>query len=379
MSVWSKERAWAWYNARAWMRGCNFMSSDCANRIDQWQEYGFDEKLITVDRELELAAKTGFNSIRVIVEYIVWEKQHDGFMERLERYIATAAKHGISCMIVFGNDCMQPKAWTKPVVFGEQHYDWGYHGGRKQSQHGCLPDMGYHLLDEPELAERHYEWVREIITRYKDDERVCMWDLYNEPGNARREMVTERHLRKFFEIARGINPIQPLTACVWRCPTERGKEIPEIERIAADLSDIISYHNYGTYETNIRIIKRLKEYGRPIINTEWLGRCLHNTVEEMFPLFYLEKIGCWNWGFVAGKNQTYEPWNGTWERYARNPNLDVDFTKWFHDLYRPSLHPYNPHEIELIRRFCDLADADFEKEQNERAASVYEFFPKPAW
>ena len=132
------------------------MSSDCANRIDQWQEYGFEERLRTADAELELAAKTGFNTIRIIIEYIVWEKQHDGFMDRLERYIATAAKHGISCMIVFGNDCMQPKAWTKPVVFGEQHYDWGYHGGRKQSQHGKLPEMGYHLLDEPELALRHF-------------------------------------------------------------------------------------------------------------------------------------------------------------------------------------------------------------------------------
>ena len=68
------------------------MGSDCANRIDQWQEYKFEERLAVADRELELAAKTGFNSIRIILEYIVWEKQHDGFMERLERYIATAAK-----------------------------------------------------------------------------------------------------------------------------------------------------------------------------------------------------------------------------------------------------------------------------------------------
>jgi len=359
MAVWSKERAWEWYDSHPWLRGCNFMSSDCANRIDQWQEYGFEERLRTADAELELAAKTGFNTIRIIIEYIVWEKQHDGFMDRLERYIATAAKHGISCMIVFGNDCMQPKAWTKPVVFGEQHYDWGYHGGRKQSQHGKLPEMGYHLLDEPELALRHYEWVREIITKYKDDERVIMWDMYNEPGASRREMVTEKHLRKFFEIAREVDPIQPLTACVWRCTADRNKPIPEIERIAAELSDIISYHNYGTYETNICIIKRLKEYGRPIINTEWMGRCLNNTVFELFPLFYLEKIGCWNWGFVAGKYQTYEPWNSTWEKYADDPTMDVDFTKWFHDLYRPNFRPYDPKEIDLIRRFCDRADADF--------------------
>ena len=68
---WSKERAWAWYHARPWIRGCNFMGSDCANRIDQWQAYDFDKHLETAKRELALAAETGFNSIRIIPEYYV--------------------------------------------------------------------------------------------------------------------------------------------------------------------------------------------------------------------------------------------------------------------------------------------------------------------
>ena len=80
---------------------------------------------------------------------------------------------------------------------------------------------------------------------------------------------------------------------MWRLPADRHQPFSEIEQCALANSDIISYHNYGTYESNIQQIKRLKEtYGRPIVNTEWLGRCLHNTVQEMFPLFYLEKIGC---------------------------------------------------------------------------------------
>ena len=108
-SVWSKEKAWEWYNSRKWIRGCNFMGSDCANRIDQWQELEFEERLKTADSELELAANIGYNSIRIILEFIVWKEEHDGFMKRLEEYIKTAAKHGISCMIVFGNDCMPPK------------------------------------------------------------------------------------------------------------------------------------------------------------------------------------------------------------------------------------------------------------------------------
>ncbi len=365
--LWSKERAWEWYNNHTWLRGCNYMSADCVNRIDQWQELGFEERLKTTDEELALAAETGFNTIRIIPEFIVWDQEHDGFMERFDRYLDVCAKHGISCMVVFGNDCMPPKSeFWKPLQLGVQTNDWGYHGGRKHSQHGVFAGMGYHLLDEPEIAERHYEWVREMITKYKDDERIIMWDIYNEAGNSKRAPETVKHLAKFFEIAREIDPIQPLTACTWRCPADADKPIPEIEQMCIDNSDIISYHSYSTYEANISIIKRLKEFGRPIVNTEWLGRTLHNTVQEMLPLFYLEKIGCYNWGFVAGRYQTYEPWEATWTRYYKDPTLDYDFTKWFHDLYRPNHRPYDPKEIAMFQRYAAMADRDFEREQEKK-------------
>ena len=135
--------------------------------------------------------------------------------------------------------------------------------------------------------------------------------------------------------------------------------LPAVEQYALDNSDIISYHFYKNYNDHIKIIKRLKKEGRPIINTEWLGRIFNNDVFSLFPLFYLEKIGCYNWGFVAGKYQTYEPWEGTWLRYEKGEYTDVDFTKWFHDLYRPNHRPYDPKEIKLIKEFCALADKEF--------------------
>ena len=46
---WSKERIWEWYYARPWIRGCNYMSADCANRVDQWQELGFEERFQTTE------------------------------------------------------------------------------------------------------------------------------------------------------------------------------------------------------------------------------------------------------------------------------------------------------------------------------------------
>lgn len=360
---WSKEKAWEWYNARPWLRGCNYMSADCANRTDQWQEYGFEERLATTERELRLMKDTGFNTVRIIPEFIVWKEDHDGFMERLERYLALLDKYGICAMIVLANDCMPPASETwRMTTLGEQKFDLGYHGGRRNSQHGKNTDVGPHpFLDDAALREEYFLMVREIVGKYKDDCRVCVWDVYNEPGNSNRSSITLPVLKRMFETVREILPSQPLTAGVWNLPADPEVPAGELNQYCLDNSDIISYHCYVNYLEHIKIIKRLKSEGRPLLNTEWLGRCFGNDVFSLFPLFYLERIGCYNWGFVAGKYQTYEPWEGTWSEYFEGKATDVDFTKWFHDLYRPNHRPYDPKEIELIKEFCARADADFKR------------------
>ena len=358
---WSKEKIWEWYNGRPWLRGCNYMSADCANRVDQWQSLGFEERFETTEEELKLMRETGYNTVRLILEYVVWREEHDGFMERFERYISLCDKYGMSCMIVLANDCMPPKTpeWKPPYV-GEQTYDWGYHGGKKRSQHGKHNEPAPHFyLDDPETKADYLKMVREIVTKYKDDPRIVIWDVFNEPGNSLRDPLSLPLLKEMFETVRACKPSQPLTCATWRVRGD-GAPVSEIEQYALDHSDIISFHYYGDYKGHIKLIRRLKKEGRPLLNTEWLGRIFGNDVFSVFPLFYLERIGCYNWGFVAGKYQTYEPWEGTWQDYMSGANTDVDFTKWFHDLYRPNHRPYDPREIALIKEFCDLADEEYE-------------------
>jgi hypothetical protein len=184
-----------------------------------------------------------------------------------------------------------------------------------------------------------------------------MWDLFNEPGNSRRENITMPHLRRMFETVRAIAPSQPLTCGAWWFDS-KDFHTSELNRYALEHSDVISYHCYSSFEEHVRLIRYLKSFGRPLVNTEWLARCTGNDVFDNFPLFYLEGIGCYNWGFVAGKYQTYEPYEAHWNWYRDDPRAPIDFTKWFHDLYRPSHHPYDPEEIKLIRQFCTLADRD---------------------
>ena len=176
------------------------MSSDCANRIDQWQEFGFEERFETTKREIELAESIGFNSFRLILEFEVWDKEHDGFMKRLDRYLACMYEHGITAMIVLANDCSVPKSLYKPPVMGPQRYDIGYHGGRKASPHRAYDgyDERWHILDDPDTALKYQEFVREIITTYAHDPRVIVWNIFNEPGNGRGAKCVP-HMEKFFE------------------------------------------------------------------------------------------------------------------------------------------------------------------------------------
>ncbi len=356
---WTKEQAWAWYNARAWIRGCNFMSSDCCNRIDQWQEFGFEERLETTDRELAVAEEIGFNSVRLILEFAVWDQEHDSFMKRFDRYLEVCRKHGISAMIVLGNDCTVPKDMYVPPKLGPQKVDIGYHGGRIRTPHKSYgaDAVRYHIMDDPDVRERYYEMVREIVTEYAHDDRVIVWNLFNEPGNGRGSESLP-YMQKFFEICRTIGPDQPLCTDVWSGGLTNGRAKTEIQQYGLENSDIVSWHNYGSYESNVMMIDQLRLIGRPALNTEWLNRITFNRVEDLYPLFYLHKIGCYNWGFVAGKYQTYEPWESIWQRIEKDPSQlkNYDITKWQHDLIRPNLRPYDPNEIAIIKRFNQLAD-----------------------
>jgi hypothetical protein len=356
---WSKKQAHEWYDAQPWFRGCNYMSADCVNRVDQWQELGFEERLRTVDKELDIAQEIGFNSVRLIVQFEVWQQEHNGFMKRLEQYIEMCHKHQISVMLCIANDCSVPKAIYEPKKLGKQEVDWGYHGGVKKSPHmSHSQGPGFTVLDDPELAPQFYQMTAEIIETYKNDPRIAFWDLINEPGAAGRGEISLPIVKKLFEIAWDINPIQPLTACIWSNIIGGGNPS---ELLAAELSDIVTFHSYSGFQAFVRAIDILKDrYERPLVNTEWLHRIQHNNVHDLFPLMFLEKIGCYCWGFVAGLYQTYEPWEGMWQLVDQGKApASWDFTKWQHDLIRPNHRPYDPAEINCIKLFSSLADKNF--------------------
>jgi hypothetical protein len=115
----------------------------------------------------------------------------------------------------------------------------------------------------------------------------------------------------------------------------------------------------------VKIIENLREtYDRPLINNEWLNRIQNNNVDDIFPLFYIEKVGSYHWGLIQGFSQTYEPWGGH-NKFIADPDYhgDLDLTKYMHDLYRFNGLPYIAKEIKIIKDFCARADKKFNEKK----------------
>ena len=354
---WTCEQANAWYAKQGWLRGCNFIGSDCANRLDMWQKYNCEQKLKTAERELALCQKIGFNTVRLWVTFDVYYAEPESFMEIFDRYIELCGKYGQKVMVVLSHEEDLPRGDVfVPKQMGEQAYALGEHQGRIPMSEEELAKEPKHYMEFPELRDIYIEMVQKIVRRYAKDERILCWNIMNEPGitiGAR----TIDILKTLFAVVRAEDPIQPLTADIWRGVT--GGEIrSEEEKVALELSDIISFHSYQAYHKLVKEIRFHQKQNRPLLLTEWLHRINHNDIHQVYPLLYITNVANYCWGFVVGKTQTNEPWSVMWEEWDRGEGRNYDFTKWQHDLFRPNLRPYDPNEIELIESFNALADAE---------------------
>ena len=87
---------------------------------------------------------------------------------------------------------------------------------------------------------------------------------------------------------------------------------------------------------------RLKACGRPAICTEYMARPRGSTFQAILPILHRERIGALSFGLVAGKMNTHYPWGSK----QGSPEPEV----WFHDVFRPDGTPFDPKEIEQIKK-----------------------------
>jgi hypothetical protein len=76
-----------------------------------------------------------------------------------------------------------------------------------------------------------------------------------------------------------------------------------------------------------------------------MARSVGSTFDAVLPIAKEEKVGAINWGFVAGKTQTYYPWE-SWD----HPYVKHQPPVWFHEVLHADGAPYRQAEADLIRR-----------------------------
>jgi hypothetical protein len=76
-----------------------------------------------------------------------------------------------------------------------------------------------------------------------------------------------------------------------------------------------------------------------------MARGNKSTFQGTLPIAKKDRVAAYNWGLVAGKTQTYLPWDSWKEPYTnREPAI------WFHEVFQTDGRPYRPEEVELIRK-----------------------------
>lgn len=338
---WSPERAHRWYAAQGWLVGANFIPSNAVNQLEMFQSATYDPQRI--DNELRIARLAGFNTVRVFLHDQLWAQDHAGFQNRLAQFVALASSHGIKPLFVLFDSCWDPF----PRLGRQRRPRPGIHNSV------WVQSPGAQNLDNRRYRRTLREYVVGVISQFRHDERVLGWDLWNEPDNpAANYREVERHdkvtvveelLPQVFDWARSVNPVQPLTSGVWDGPWADPQKRSAMAAIQLDLSDVLTFHSYADPAGFEARIAELAPMGRPMLCTEYLARGEGSTVEGVLPIAKRHNVGAYSWGLVAGKTQTYLPWD-SWDRPYRTPPRE-----WFHDLFHADGRPYRDGEIRTIR------------------------------
>jgi hypothetical protein len=344
---WTEQKANDWYAQQPWLLGSNYIPKSAINELEMWQADTFDPNQI--DKELGWAEAMGMNTMRVFLHDLLWQQDAAGFRKRIDHFLTIASRHHIRPLFVLFDSC-----WDPAPQLGPQHPPVpGIHNS------GWVQSPGAKALADPAQVPRLKTYVQGVVGAFAKDYRILGWDVWNEPGSDQTDNYPKSEMKntdktarvavllpQAFEWAREMNPVQPLTSGVYEVDTTTDEDSQdELEKIQLRESDVITFHNYSWPESFQDEIKWLRRFNRPVICTEYMARSVGSTFDTILPVAKREHVGAINWGFVAGKTQTYYPWE-SWS----HPYIRSDPPVWFHEVLRDDGTPYRKAEVDLIRQ-----------------------------
>lgn len=355
---WTPEAANLWYSKQPWYVGVDYIPASAINQIEMWNADTFDP--VVIDTELGWAQAIGMNAVRVFLHEIPWNKDPGACAKRMNTFLHIADKHKIKVIFVLFDSVWSP--FPEPGI--QRDVRAGVHNS------GWVQDPGAAALVDEEHWTKYCQYVEDVIQQFITDKRVLAWDVWNEPDNMNdgsyraaepknKADLVARMLPKVFKYARAALPSQPLTSGLWHGDWSSPDKLSPVEKVQLEESDIVTFHNYDSPAEFEKHVQWLQQYHRPILCTEYMARERDSTFQGILPIAKKYNVAAFSWGLVAGKTQTYLPWD-SWQ----HPYVDRQPAIWHHDIFRDNGSPYSQEEIDFIRQITGRGAAP--KEPNAK-------------
>lgn len=223
-----------------YVRGFNYNPSNITFLRDVTEM--FDEKIW--ERELGYAKDLGANTLRVWFDIDSHMRDEENFLTVFGKIIEMIAERGMKMMPVLYN------CWVDAEhPFGAIHSQDMYSGNRQ----------------------RHYHYLKSVLSAFKDEKSIIMWDLCNEPysfGNDRESVDKETDFwLDLISCFREINPDQPLTMGTH-------SDVEHTPEAIFEALDVLSCHPYIGWEddtfadTLAPHVEHANKLGKAILCTE---------------------------------------------------------------------------------------------------------------
>ena len=265
------------------LRGANYVPSYARNDVQIWMDYDSE----TIDRELGYAARLKLNSVRIFLQYAVYEHDPRKFLDNFEDFLRLCEKHGIQAMPVVFDSCFG----EHPDLETYRRNDW-------------VANPGQHRLGRRWWAALE-QYCREVVGGHRDDKRIVIWDVMNEPmitSHARNEEGREKiwtFLDHFLDVVGQLDPTHPRTV---------GFSNSQYLTRVVDKTEVLAFHNYtgdmDALRVDIRRVKALgREHGKPVLINEIARRNTGQDFWRFMPVLEEEKIGWYFWELMLGNTQ----------------------------------------------------------------------------
>lgn len=287
---------------------------------------------ISQDEALAKAASLGYNSVR----WWPWDDCVENYINDVEKWAAMAEKYGMTVSPVFD--------FVHRLYFDAEDKSKG-------------------------LAELE-STVRTIIRHFRNDERIVLWDIWNEPNmNDANTAEIMSWITKMVEWCHEEGCTQPITSSIVYLGgvtnnTAAPTELRILREKTESLMDIHNYHDYecqdGFNQDTQTMVERFKKLdNRPLVCTECMCRTNGSTYARTLVDFAKYNISFYTWGLYACDPN----WEVKWSRSA--------FYNWepmFHNALYMDGEPYDEKELQWVKdfQFSDGKDVDPGAENTEK-------------